>query len=58
MNNQHLENHKLIASSMEWEDLADAIIDMEMDTDYLKECLTKKEISKFKKILKIGLSIA
>lgn len=53
MTKTEVEDHKAVASTMDWDDLASTIIDIESELYNLEEYLTKKEIKKYCKLLKI-----
>lgn len=53
MNKKDIENHELLASKMDREQLSDTIIDLEIEKAELLVILTKKEIQKYDKLLDI-----
>ena len=51
--NKDLQDHKALAESMEWDDLVDIIMGLEREIHELKEIMTKRELNKYNKTLKI-----
>ena len=51
--NRDLQDHKVLAESMEWDDLVEIIMDLEREIHELKEIMTKRELNKYNKTLKI-----
>lgn len=47
------EEHELAASKLDWDDLAQFIIDMEIDLYMMTPFLNKKEIKKFEEVIAI-----
>lgn len=53
MTKKELQDHIEVVSQMEWDDLAISIIKMEQEIFELEEHMTKAELKKYHKLLKI-----
>lgn len=53
MTKKDIEDHKVVAAGMEWDELASIIIDLELEKAELSEYHTKADIEKYDKLLEI-----
>lgn len=53
MNKEDIKSHKEVAEGMSWCDLASTIIDLEHEKAELEPYMTKREINKYNKLIKI-----
>jgi len=53
MKKKDIEDNQIVASIMEWDDLASIIIDLEIELYSLYEYLTNKEINHYEKLISI-----
>ena len=53
MNKAEIEDHKVVAVGMDWCQLANIIIDLELEKESFEDCLSKSELKKYNKLLGI-----
>ena len=53
MNKKEIEDHKIVATKMDWCELASIIIDLEMEMKEFLTCLKKSEIKKYDTLIDI-----
>lgn len=53
MTKKEIEDHVIVAKKMNWDQLAEIIIDLELEKFEFKTCLTRKELKKYNKLLDI-----
>ena len=53
MTEKEVEDHVLVASEMDWDQLANIIIDLELEKMEFKSCLTELELKKYNTLLDI-----
>ena len=53
MNKKEQEDHRLTASEMDWDELAETIIDFQIEKDELKQYLTNNALKKYSILIEI-----
>jgi hypothetical protein len=53
MTKKDMESHKIVALQMDWDELANVLINLEMERAELKDHMTASEIKKYDKLIEI-----